>query len=132
MADLTSLIRDLYANFEAGSDLEATVQRYVAEDFVEHEEAPPGMEATGRDVPREMFGMMHAAFPDLRIEVHDVLQDGDKVAARVEFVGTHRGEFMGIPPSGNQVRMPVIDIFEFRDGMVVAHWGVSDMGSLMV
>jgi steroid delta-isomerase-like uncharacterized protein len=131
MSDLTTLVRDLYAGAAAGSDLEAVMGRLVADDFVEHEELPPGMESTGRDVPRQLFEMMHAAFPDFHVDVHDVFADGDKVAARVEFVGTHEGEFMGAPPTGNTVRIQVIDIFEFRDDQVVAHWGLMDAVALM-
>ena len=68
-----------------------------------------------QETPRKLFKMMLAAFPDIRAEVHELLQDGDKVVARATFSGTHQGEFMGVPASGNPVRWDVIDILEFRD-----------------
>ena len=44
--------------------------------------------------------MMHEAITEFHVDVHDLLQDGDKVVAQVSFVGPHTGEFMGVPASG--------------------------------
>ena len=101
----------------------------MAEDFIEHEEVP-GMDNT-RDTPRQLFKMMHAAFTDFHVNVHDLLQEGDKVVARVSFVGTHTGDFMGVPASGNPVHISAIDIIQFRGDQCVAHWGVMDMAAAM-
>ena len=110
-------------------DVDAMVERFMAEDFVEHE-VIPGMDNT-RDTPRQLFKMMLAAFPDFRTTVHELLQDGDKVVARATFSSTHQGEFMGVPVSGNRVEWSVIDILQFRDDKSVAHWGVMDMAAAM-
>ncbi len=125
MADYKALVGQMYDSVAAGTDVDAMVERFMAEDFVEHE-AVPGMGAT-RETPRQMFRMMLAAFLDFRITVHDMLQDGDKVASRVTFSGTHQGEFMGVPASGNRVEWAVIDILQFRDDKAIAHWGVMDL-----
>ena len=129
MADYKALARDMYEAMVPGQDVDALVDRYMAEDFVEHE-VIPGMDST-RDTPRQMFAMMFAAFPDFHIVIHDMLQDGDKVASRVTFSGTHQGDFMGLPASGNHVEWDVIDILQFRDDQVIAHWGVMDMAGAM-
>lgn len=131
MSDLKAVVQDLYAGVSAGGDIAATVARCIAEDFVDYEEPPPGMPESGPDLVRELFQMVRAGFPDFRVEVHDLLQEGDKVAARAEFFGTHESEFMGVPASGNQMKMSVFDLFEFRSDKVVAHWGLMDMGALM-
>jgi steroid delta-isomerase-like uncharacterized protein len=110
-------------------DVDMMIDRFMAEDFVEHE-AIPGMDNT-RDTPRQLFKMMLAAFPDFRATVDDLLQDGDKVVARVTFSGTHQGDFLGVPASGNPVAWGAIDILQFRDDKVVAHWGVMDMAGAM-
>jgi predicted ester cyclase len=52
-------------------------------------------------------------------------------AIRATFSGTHQGEFMGVPASGNRVEWDVIDILQFRDDKAVAHWGVMDMASAL-
>ena len=129
MADYKALTQELFDSMTGGADVDAMVDRFMAEDFVEHE-VLPGMDNT-REAARQMFTMMLAAFPDFRATVHDLLQDGDKVVARVTFSGTHQGEFMGAPASGNHVEWDVIDILQFRDGQAVAHWGVMDMGAAM-
>jgi steroid delta-isomerase-like uncharacterized protein len=129
MADYKALAREMYESMVPGQDVDAMVDRYMAEDFVEHE-AIPGMAST-REAPREGFAMLFAAFPDLRIVVHDMLQDDDKVAARVTFTGTHLGDFMGVPASGNHVEWNAIDILQFRGDQAVAHWGVMDLAGAM-
>jgi predicted ester cyclase len=76
--------------------------------------------------------MYRAAFPDLRMDAEDVLASGDKTVARVRATGTHRGELMGIPPTGKRVDVELIDIMQFDDaGSVSEHWGVIDTMSMM-
>jgi steroid delta-isomerase-like uncharacterized protein len=102
----------------------------LADDFVEHEELPPGI-PPGKAAPRALMTMMRSAFPDFHAAVEELLEDGDKVIARVRFSGTHQGEFMGIPATGKSFDIAVIDIIEFRDGKASAHWGVMDMAGMM-
>jgi steroid delta-isomerase-like uncharacterized protein len=129
VTDHKPLVQEFYAAMRPGQDVDAMVDRFMAEDFVEHE-AIPGMGST-RDTPRQLFKMMLAAFPDFHVTVHELLQDGDKVTARVTFSGTHSGEFMGLPASNNKVDWNAIDILQFRGDKVAAHWGVMDMADAM-
>ena len=76
--------------------------------------------------------MYEAAFPDLHMEPQDVLASGDKVVARVRATGTHRGEFMGMPPSGRNIDVQLIDIIRFDDdGLAHEHWGLADLMTMM-
>lgn len=129
MSDYKAVTREMFAAIAAGRDIDAAVDKYMAEDFVEHEKVP-GMGNT-RDTPRELFKLLHSAIDDFHVDVHEVLQEGDKVVARVSFVGTHTGDFMGVPASGNKVDIHAIDILEFRGDRVVAHWGVMDMAGAL-
>ena len=71
--------------------------------------------------------MYMTAFPNLRMEPEDVIASGDKVVTRVRATGTHEGEFMGMPPSGKNVEVELIDIIRFEDdGLAHEHWGVAD------
>ena len=102
----------------------------VADDFVEHQ-GGPGFPAT-KEGTLDFFRVLLEAFPDLHMNVEDVIADGDKAVARVTTTGTHRGDFMGIPPTGSTVDMQLIDIMRFdAAGQVCEHWGVADMLSLM-
>ena len=96
---------------------------------VEHEELP-GLNP-GKEGVLDLFRAYVVAFPDLRMEVLDLLASGDKTVARVKATGTQEGEFMGLPPSGRAVEVQLIDIMRFEDGLVVEHWGVMDMLSML-
>jgi len=98
----------------------------MAEGFVEHEEMP-GLAPTKEGV-LEMFRMYRVAFPDLQMQAEAILVSGDKTVTRVRATGTHRGELMGMPPTGKSVDVKMIDIMQFDGaGMVCEHWGVMDM-----
>jgi predicted ester cyclase len=51
---------------------------------------------------------------------------GDKVSARITARGTHRGQFMGLPPTGKPFAITVVDICRFENGKIIEHWGVPD------
>ena len=102
----------------------------LAEDFVEHEDMP-GLEP-GKEGVKRLFHLYRAAFPDLRMEVQDVLVSGDKAVARVRATGTHQGEFLGMAATGRSVDVQLIDITRFGDdGLAREHWGVFDALALM-
>jgi predicted ester cyclase len=90
----------------------------------------PGVPPTKEGV-KALFTMFHAAFPDFRAEIHDMLVDGDKVVTYKTFHGTHEGDLMGVAGTGNKVEIPVMDIVRFRDGQVVEHWNVVDQLPLL-
>ena len=118
-----STMRSLYDLISAGNI--DGFGELLAEDLVEHEETP-GLEPTKEGVT-QFFRMYCAAFPDLRMEAHDVLESGDKVVARVRATGTHQAEFMGIPATGKSIDVQLIDIIRFGDdGLAHEHWGVFD------
>jgi steroid delta-isomerase-like uncharacterized protein len=102
----------------------------LAEDFVEHEELP-GL-SPSKDGVKTFFLMQLAAFPDLRMDVEDIVADGAKVVARVRYTGTQQGEFQGMPATGKSVNVQLVDIFAFDgDGRVREHWGVLDQLTLL-
>ncbi len=101
----------------------------VADDFVDHEEFP-GLPNT-KDGVRQFFEMMRGAFPDLRMEAHDIVAEGDLVAVRMTMTGTHEGEIMGIAPTGRRIEVPGMDMVRIRDGKAVEHWGVTDNLAMM-
>ena len=126
--DHTISIQRLYDLINDG-DIEGFSRR-LADDFVEREEIP-GLPPT-KDGIVQYFRLLLAAFPDMRMDVKDVIASGDKAVARVRVSWTHEGEFMGIPPTGNQVSMNLIDITRIGDdGLAREHWGVADQLSMM-
>jgi predicted ester cyclase len=75
--------------------------------------------------------MFREAFPDSYFTVEDMVAEGDKVATRKTFHGTHRGEFLAIPPTGQQISIGLIDIVRVADGKVVEHWSIADNLGMM-
>ena len=121
-------MRSTYERINAG-DI-AGFGDLVADDFVEHQ-GGPGMPPT-KEGTLEFFRILRDAFPDMRMTVEDLIASGDKTVARVKLTGTHKGEFMGVPPNGTRVEAQLVDIMRFDGaGLVCEHWGVADMLALM-
>ena len=72
------------------------------------------------------------AFPNPQLELHDVLEIGDKVVARATLTGQHKGPFMGVPATGAPIAIPTITILRFKDGKCVERWSQADMLGAMV
>lgn len=106
------------------------VDEFLSPDFIENEELPPGVPA-GREGVKLLTGMLHTAFPDFEATIEDLIAEDDRVVIRMTWTGTHEGEFMGIPPTGNRVSFGVFDIVRIADGMIVEHWGLMDNMALM-
>lgn len=105
------------------------IDELVAEDFTEHEEMP-GL-PTDKEAPRAFVGMMREGFPDFNATIEDMIVEGDKLVVRARMSGTHKGEFMGIPPTGNKFDVHAIDVVAMRNGKVTDHWGVTDSMTMM-
>jgi steroid delta-isomerase-like uncharacterized protein len=118
-----AIVRRIYDEVINKGNL-ALFDQLVAPDVIEHE-ALPGF-ASDREGVKQFFTMFRAAFPDLHFTAEDMIAEGDKVATRITVNGTHKGEFMGIAPTGKQITMTGIDILRFADGKVVEHWGNTD------
>ena len=108
----------------AARDLDA-LDRVIDEDITDHN-AVPGQVA-GRAGIDYWVGMMHDAFGDLVGVVEDMVVEGDKVAARVTWHGTHHGDFVGIPGTGRSVTMQSVQILRFTNGMATDWWGTPDI-----
>ena len=80
---------------------------------------------------RPFFDKFINAFPDLRITVDEVLVDGDRSAVRLHADGTHRGEGLGIPPTGRQMAVTAMVFIHWRNGRILEGWNEFDaMGML--
>ena len=102
----------------------AALDEVIAADAVDHNPAPgqkPGVEGV-----KQAFGEFRIAFPDLSLTVEEMIAEGQKVACRITTRATHKGVFLGIPPTGKQVVQTGIDILRITDGKVVERWGEFD------
>ena len=70
-------------------------------------------------------------FPDLRMSVEEAVGEGDLVAQRVHFEGTHTGEFQGLPPTRSKVSFSGLELNRFVEGRVAEHWFQLDALTLL-
>ena len=109
-------------------DLSA-VDTYLTEDFVDHD--PPMGVAPDREGFRAAAEMVRAGCPDWHSHLHRLVAENDIVVEHFTAGGTHRGDLLGVPPTGRRLTMPGINIFRLEDGRVAERWGrLDDLGIL--
>jgi predicted ester cyclase len=113
---------------EAMGDL-AGIAEVVAATFVDHH-FPPGLPAGPAGV-RQFFTTMRAVFSDMKIEIEFMLAEGDKADCHFTFTAKHTGEFAGIKPKGNAIRLPAIATFRIQGRKLAEAWEIFDSGSLI-
>jgi predicted ester cyclase len=107
----------------------ALVDEVAGANYVSHG-FPPGL-PPGREGLKAFVGAFHAAFPDGHLTIDQMIAEGDTVATRLTFHGTHTHEFMGIAATGKKVTVPALDMARFEGGKLVEHWGGPDQMSLL-
>ena len=102
----------------------AVVDELFASDYIYH--GPQGQEFRGTETLKQLLSNYLEAFPDLHMEIKDLIVEGDKIVSRVISRGTHKGEFHGIPPTGKEVTGTIILITRIADGKFVEDWESRD------
>ena len=88
---------------------------------------PLPTDATGAQALKQVWATLLRAYPDLQVTVEDLIAEGDKVVCRNVVTGTHKGEYLGLPPTGRPVTYNEIFIFRFAGGRIAETWGVVDV-----
>jgi C-1 hydroxylase len=81
----------------------------------------------GQELIKQLIVMLYKGFPDYHATIEDIIAEGDKVWARVTYTGTHKGEYLGFPPSGKKISYNSVTIKRVVDGKMVEGWTVNDM-----
>jgi steroid delta-isomerase-like uncharacterized protein len=100
------------------------IRELMTAGVVDHDPAPgqgPGPEGFIR-----FFEKFREAFPDLKVTGDYVVIDDNNIAAAYTFTGTHKGTFMGIPPTGRKISARGVQIARFENGKIAERWGSSD------
>lgn len=126
--DAKQLVLDHMTRANAGDIAGAAA--LMAEDCVNHAAIP---EAQGRAGYERIMAKLRAGFPDLALEIQDVIASGDRVVVRGQMTGTHQGKlaFTNFPieATGKTVKTEQIHIYRVADGRIVEHWaGRDDVG----
>ena len=110
-------VEEVYANRNP-----AAADEIYSPDFVDHDPATPEEMRRGPDGVKQQAAMYGGAFPDLEMKVEEQVAESDKVVTRWEARGTHEGELMGVPATGNQVTVTGITIARLVDGKIQDEW----------
>lgn len=99
------------------------VEELFAPDYIDHN--LPG-DGPHREELKRHHAMIRAAFPDWRTAGEYIPAEGGRVVCRMTFSGTHRGEFIGAPPTGKSFSVQHIHVFRVTDGKISEHWAARD------
>jgi predicted ester cyclase len=102
----------------------------VADDVINHA-APSGSPNGPESMVYFIIEILRKGFPDIKVEIFDQIAEADKVTTRKAILATHKGEFMGIPPSNKKVTINIIDIIRLKEGKYVEHWGMSNLSDVI-
>lgn len=120
------LVQRLYNEYLNTGDLDH-MDELMSYDFKLHgeQDRPSGIEGA-----KAYLTPWYAAFPDLRLEVLDMIAQGDMVGVRVRVSGTHSGEFMGHPPSDKRMEFMELGMFKLEGEKIIEYWGVEDTAAM--
>lgn len=88
---------------------------------------PTRTNPVGLQEHKQLLQSVDIGFPDYKHTLVQFIAQGDSVALRYIWEGTHQGDFSGIPPTGKKIEMGMIAIWRFSEGKVVEYWGEADM-----
>ncbi|WOD20698.1 ester cyclase [Paraburkholderia kirstenboschensis] len=129
MHEISGVVREFVEEVLNQGRIDAA-DRLVWDDMVEHVPFPgqgPGLQGL-KDVLRGM----RAAFPDMHWHIEEQLTEGDRVLTRFVWTGTHRGEFLSVPATGQLVRVWGMVIDRIQDGRIKETRIIMDMLGLMI
>jgi steroid delta-isomerase-like uncharacterized protein len=124
-----AIVRQQEEELFTQGNLDAADEVY-APDYVGHDPSN-SEEVRGLEAAKRAASDYRQAFPDLRVTVEDLIAEGDRVAARLRFRGTHLGELDGIAPTGRRVDCTGIVISRIEEGKIAEDWAnFDDLGMM--
>ena len=112
--------------------LEEAVDAMCAKDVIGHGQAQHGTDIHGPEHFKQFMRVLRGAFSDIHIEIHDTIEQGDKVVARWTTTMKHTGPFLDVPPTGKQVSVNGISIQRWAGGKIIEGWDGWDQLGLLV
>jgi steroid delta-isomerase-like uncharacterized protein/deazaflavin-dependent oxidoreductase (nitroreductase family) len=115
--------------YQEGVHNPALFDELLAPTYVLHLPGSPPI--AGIEQAKQLMVAYTSGFPDLQLTTEDMVAEGDKVAIRNTWRGTHQGAFQGLPPTGKYVTFTGTDIFRFAGGKIAEQWADLDALGLM-
>ena len=102
----------------------AIMEELMAPGYVRY--LPPPAAPLDRAGQQRRIAGFRTAFPDVRLDVEQLLAEGDLVAFRIVLRGTHTGPFQSFAPTGRAITITATDVARLENGQIVEHWGNMD------
>jgi steroid delta-isomerase-like uncharacterized protein len=123
--DMNTYKKDVTLWYEAFNMKDpALLDRILSENWVDIPTAPG--QPAGREGVKPLLAQLTTTFPDFKVSIEEILQDGNKVIVRSEITGTQRETFMGFPAKNRTMTIQAVDIHEFKDQKIVRTWHTED------
>jgi predicted ester cyclase len=90
-----------------------------------------GQSKSGHAEFGEYIDFVQRAFPDFANEIEEIISEGDKAFAKLDYSGTHRGEIFGIAPTGRSIHYAGAAVFTFRGDRIAEVWVLGDIYGLI-
>lgn len=97
----------------------AAVRKLINENYYDH--SPAG--ARGPSDAINILKIVENIFPDMNVEIIDLIEDGNKVAGRFNFIATHNNDYMGVKATNKRIEWEAIEIFRIENGQIIESWG---------
>ncbi len=117
--DNKRLVAKLYEQGWARGDLDVIDEVYAPEHVLHWNEWPPTDQRRTTDEVKVIIQAYRNAFPDLRVEVNNLIAEGDRVALQVAFIGTHENPYEGFQPTHRLSRFTDMQILKISGGKIV-------------
>jgi steroid delta-isomerase-like uncharacterized protein len=98
--------------------------------YAHHDASTPDV-GRGPESEKKRATLYRTAFPDMRLNIEDIIAEGETVMARWSCRGTHKGDFSGIAPTGKQFNISGVSIARFANGKMAEGWVNWDALGLM-
>jgi steroid delta-isomerase-like uncharacterized protein len=116
-------------------DLQSADRNYLPT-YIQHNKQVVAMAkaqgVTSVEGMKTFFRMFFEAFPDYRVEIEYIGAEGDKVFAILNWEGTHRKDFLGVPATGKQIKVRTAEVMRIENGRFAEHWDVVDETGMLI
>jgi predicted ester cyclase len=127
--DYKALVRRLYEEVENEQKLDL-VPEIIHPEFRDVHNSGSPVPVVGVEGVKALAARLHAT-RELRVEIMDLIQEGDMVAAHLKFHTLQKTEFMGKPPTGQRFESQGVEIFRGKEGKLAERWVYIDQLSMM-
>ena len=126
--DQKAIVRRIYDQV-INQEQAGVIDEIFAADVVVHD--PFMGVVSGRDAFKQLLGMFDTAFPGHRVEVHQMIAEGDWVSVVHTHTALHSGPFMSLPPTGREIVVTGVEVFRLADSQIIEFWRHDDDAGLL-